>query len=80
MYLHSKNENKMWKKTVRLTQTGNKIVLNTGTKCTGKYLNSPFYKRTFSWNDLNADLHKYRNMVMFTERLKKLYIKYQEVW
>ena len=53
MYLHSKNENNV-KVPVRLTRAVTKIVFKTATKCTGKYLNSPFYKGTLYWKELTG--------------------------
>ena len=45
----------------------------TPTKCTVKYLKSPFYKGTILWNQLEA-------VTKFVEALKPLYVGYQETW
>ena len=79
MYLHSKVERNL-KNPVRLTRAVNKINFKTATRCTGKYFHSPFYKGTLLWNDLTTELQKSDNVIMFTNRLKKLYIVYEEIW
>ena len=79
MYLHSKTVDNL-KKPVRLTRAVNKITFKTAGKCTGKYLNSPFYKGTLLWNDLNVDLQKSLNVDRFADGLKKLYTMYEEIW
>ena len=79
MYIHSKKERNV-KLAVRVTRAENKIVFKTATKCTGKYLNSPFYKGTQLWNDLNVNMQKKCNVLRFSENLKALYNGYQEIW
>ena len=43
MYMHSKDEDNI-KKSVRITRAVAKLGFKLPTKCTGKYMNSPFYK------------------------------------
>ena len=56
MYLHSKVENDI-KESGRITRAVTKTVFKTATRCIGKYLNSPFYKGTILWNNLDVELH-----------------------
>ena len=79
MYLHSKVENNL-KECVRITRAVTKIVFKTASRCTGKYLNSPFYKGTILWNNLDVDLQKICNVNRFVKGIKKLYLIYQEIW
>ena len=79
MYLHSRNVDNV-KKPVRETRAGMKIVFKTATKCTGKYQNSPFYKGTLFWNQLNHELQCSNTVIQFLCGLRKLYTQYQEIW
>ena len=79
MYLHSKIECNL-KIPVRLTRAVSKIVFKTATKCTGKYLNSPFYKGTMYWNQLSSLDQRSNTVRQFVNGLKRLYSIYQEIW
>ena len=79
MYLHSKNEDNI-KKPVRVTRLETKLVFKTPAKCTTKYLNSPFYKGTLLWNGLSSELQRSDSVERFVNNVKKLYIRYQEIW
>ena len=79
MFLHSKNENNV-KNPVRLTRAAGKIIFKTATKCTGKYMNSPFYKGTLLWNHLNPAEQRSGNVVQFGNVLARLYKVYEEMW
>ena len=79
IYLHSRKDITV-KKTIRLTRSINKVIFKTPSKCTWKYLNSPFYKGTLLWNTLDVYLQKANNVTQFTKHLKKLYTRYQEIW
>ena len=79
MYLYSKNDANI-KKPVRPTRAMSKIVFTTPSKCTGKYMTSPFYKGTLLWNSLDIDIQRSYNVYKFTGSLKKLYNGYQEIW
>ena len=58
---------------IRLTRAAMRKTFKTPTKCTVKYLKSPFYKGTILWNQLEA-------VTKFVEALKPLYVGYQETW
>ena len=79
MYLHSKVGHNI-KVPQRVTRAITKLVFTTATRCTNKYLNSPFYKGTILWNDLDVELQKIDNVKLFVEGIKKLYRNYQEIW
>ena len=79
MYLHSKVEVNV-KIARRVTRAVTKIVFNTATRCTGKYLNSPFYKGTLIWNSLDVGLQTANNVDIFMNGIKMLYRNYQEIW
>ena len=74
MYLHSRND------PTRLTRAMAKVVFKTATKCTGKYLNSPFYKGTLFWNQLSHTVQRSDTVLHFVKGLKTLYTQYQEIW
>ena len=46
----------------------------------GKYLGSPFYKETLLWNTLSVELQRIDNVMLFANGLKKMYVRYQEIW
>ena len=77
MYIHSKNQCNI-KVPLRRTSAMNKKVFNRTTRCSGKYLNSPFYKGTLLWNALSPDLQKAGNVIVFVRELKKMDVRYQE--
>ena len=79
MYLHSKCERNI-KKPVRPTRAVSKIIFKTPSRITTKYSNSPFYKGTLLWNNLEVETQKALNVVFFTSKLKTLYPVYQEIW
>ena len=79
MYLHSKVEDNV-KKPVRITRAITKLVFKTASKCTNKYLNSPFYKGTILWNALENELQHAYNVKRFVEGVKRMYTVYQEIW
>ena len=79
MYLHSKIGDNI-KKPVRVTRAISKIVFKTASRCTGKYLNCPFYKGTILWNILDTELQRLCSVKRFVEELKKLHRNYQEIW
>ena len=43
-------------------------------------MNSPYYKGTEMWNALDVDMQKSTSILDFAKKLKKLYIRYQEIW
>ena len=77
MYIHSKHQCNI-KVPLHQTRAMNKIVFNTATRCSGKYLNSPLYKGTLLWNAMSPDLQKDGNVIVFVRELKKLDVRYQE--
>ena len=79
MHLHSRVELNM-KKPIRTTRAVTKMVFKTASKCSGKYLNSPFYKGTLLWDKLDNDLQRMNNVKQFLQELKKSYTVYQEMW
>ena len=79
MYLYSKKESNI-QIPIRVTRARTKIVFKVATKCTGKYLGSPFYKGTLLWNTLSVDLQRMQNVYKFVEGLKYMYNGYQEIW
>ena len=80
MYLHSKVEDNITMPK-RVTRAFSNIVFKTSTRCTGKYLNSPFYKgTTLVWNNLDLELQRICNVKHFVEGTKQLYRNYQEIW
>ena len=79
MYLHSKKEGNV-KQPVRVTRAVTKIVFRTATKCNRKYLNSPFYKGNLFWNDLSSEQQHSDNVLQFVNGIKRLYVRYQEIW
>ena len=78
MYLHSKDDENT-KKTVRITRAASKILFKVPTKCTGKYMNSPFYKGKLLWDNLSVEKQCVNNVNQFTKSLKELYVTYQEI-
>ena len=79
MYMHSTVEINV-KIPVRVTRTVEKIVFKKATKCTGKYLNSPYYKGNLLWDKLDHGLQHADNVQLFVKGLEKLYVVYQEIW
>ena len=79
MYLHSNNEGNV-KNPARITRAVTKVVFKTASKCTGRYLNSPFYKGTLLWNQLSSEKQRSNTVLQFVNALKKLYTGYQEIW
>ena len=79
MYLHSKVEMNI-KTPVRPTRAMIKVVFKVPIRCMGKYFNSPFYKGTILWDNIDRDLQRVTNEHQFQLGLKKLYTVYQEVW
>ena len=79
MYLHSKVKSNM-KKPVCITRAVIKATFKTSSRCTSKYLNSPFYKGTILWNNLDVDLQRAYNVTKFMEGLNRLFTVYQELW
>ena len=79
MYLHSTVEGNI-KVPQRVTRNNTKLVFNTATRCTGKYLNSPFYKGTVLWNSLDVELQRANNVNFYMRDIKKSYRNYQEIW
>ena len=79
MYLHSRNDNDL-KVPVRLTRAGTKLIFKTATKCTTKYLNSPFYKGTLLWNQLSSMDQRANTVSCFVNCVARLYVSYQEIW
>ena len=79
MYIHSRNCDNI-KVHVRITRTVEKLIFKKATKCTGKYINSPFYKGTLLWDKLAKDLQHVNTVERFMEELKKLYTVYHEIW
>ena len=79
MYLHSRNDDNV-KNPTRLTRAMANVVFKTATKCTGKYLNSPFYKETLFWNQLSHTVQCSDTVLHFVKGLKTLYTQYQEIW
>ena len=78
MYLHSKVETNI-KKTVRPTRALMKTVFKSANRCTGNYLNSPFYKGKILWDDIDIDLQHATNVHQFQLGLKKWYTVYREI-
>ena len=79
MYLHSKVESNV-KKPVRVTRAISKVIFKTATRCTNKYLNSPFYKGSILWNNREVELQRIGSVKGFVRDLKKLDRNYQEIW
>ena len=79
MYLHSKNE-LIIKQPARLTREASIIVFKVPSRCTDKYMRSPFYKGNILWNQLDVNVQKICNVTKFTEALNTLYVRYQEIW
>ena len=79
MYLHSKDESNI-KQPARLTREASKIVFKIPSRCTDKYMRSPFYKGNILWNQLDVNVQKICNVTKFTEALNTLYVGYQEIW
>ena len=79
MYIHSKVESNI-KKPIRPTRAMSKMVFKVPTRCTSKYLNSPFYKGTVLWDNIDIDLQRVENVNQFQVGLKKLYTVYRDVW
>ena len=75
MFLHSNNDDNV-KKRARLTRAAGKIIFKTATKCTGKYMNSPFYKGTLFWNDISAVEQYLESVLQFANVLDKIYVLY----
>ena len=61
MYLYNKKDSQV-KRPVRPTRAVSKVVFTIPAKCTGKYMNSPFYKGTLLWNMFDAELQKICNV------------------
>ena len=75
MYLHGKEEVNI-KRPLRITRALLRVNFNKATKCTGKYLNSPFYKGTLLWDKLDKNLQHannvkraWKNCTLYTKKL-----------
>ena len=79
MYLYGKVEANV-KEPVQLTRAMTKVTFKTATRCTGKYLKSPFYKGKILWEDIDGNLQRVSNMQQFKFGLKTMYKVYREVW
>ena len=79
MYLHSKVHTNI-KIPIRPTRAMTKVIFNTATRCTSKYLNSPFYKGTVLWDNIDNELQRVNNVHQFQLGVKKLYTEYREIW
>ena len=79
MYLHSRDDSNI-KKPVRVTRAMRKLTFKTATRCTQKYQNSPFYKGTVLWDNIDIDLQHAYNVLLFQKGLKKMYTAYREIW
>ena len=79
MYLHSRMEKNI-KKPVRATRAMAKVTFKTATRCTGKYLNSPFFKGTILWDRIDRELQSVNTVRQFKLGLKKLCTEYHEIW
>ena len=79
MYIHSRNIDNI-KIHVRITRTAEKLVFKKATECTGKYINSPFYKGTLLWDKLDRVVQRVNTLERFMKERKKLYIVYQNIW
>ena len=79
MYIHGRNIANV-KIPIRPTRAMNKIVFKTATRCSGKYLCSPFYKGVLLWNTLDANVQKMNTVLQFAQYLKNMYKRYQEIW
>ena len=79
MYLHSKKAD-IIKQPARVTRTIEKIVFKVPSKCDVKYLNSPFYKGTMYWDNLNHEQQKADNVLQFMKLIHGLYSVYEEIW
>ena len=79
MYIHSRKVANL-KRPARQTRAASKLTFNIATKCTTKYICSPFYKGNRLWNDLSEDLQKSCNVLKFTQGLNTLYKVYEEIW
>ena len=76
MYQQSKNVNNI-KVKIRPTRAAEKIVFNVPTKCTTKYLNSPYYVGTQLWNNLNEMTQRKENIFEFEKSIAPMYRLYQ---
>ena len=79
MYMHSRDVNNI-KVPVRVTRAISKVTFKTASRCTGKYMNSPFYKGTLLWDNLSANMQHSNSVKCFVDELKKMYLVYQEIW
>ena len=57
MYLRSKKENYI-KKSIRALRGNIKVKFKLMSKCTGKYMNSPMYRRRTLWDTLPVDIQR----------------------
>ena len=76
MYQQSKNVSNK-KAPARRTRAAEKIVFNIPTRCTTKYLNSPYYLGTQLWNNLSGDTQRMDNIRRFEKCVAPLYRVYR---
>ena len=76
MYHQSKNEQNI-KVPNRHTRGADKVVFNVPTRCSRKYLKSPFYVGTQLWNSLPETSQRSDNLLKFEKKISPLYKLYQ---
>ena len=77
MYYQSKIGENI-KVATRPTRAGGKIVFNIPSKCTTKYLNSPYYIGVQLWNKLGGDVQRLESIMQFERNIMPLYKTYQD--
>ena len=76
IYHQSKNPSNI-KAPTRPTRAGEKIVFNIPTRCTTKYLNSPYYLGTQIWDNLPVDTQRMNSIRRFEKCVDSLYKVYR---
>ena len=72
MFDYSKNGNNL-KLPIRLTRAATKVVFKKPARCTHKFLNSPFYKGTLIWDDLDYNVQRAETLKEFVRQIKHNY-------
>ena len=63
---------------IRHTRPANKVEFKIPSRCTDKFLNSPLYKGTILWNDLDVLTQRSDTIDIFAKRTKPNFLRYQD--
>ena len=76
LHYYSKEPNHVKKSNV-LTRAATKVTFKIPTRCCDKYLNSPLYKGTRLWNNLDHAVQRLDSIDQFIKHVKQPYLVYR---